>query len=180
MTDGELVHQATNGLASAYGELAQRWSARVLAMCHARTGRRAIAEELAQETLLRGFRSLTSLESPERFGSWICGIAHRVCLDWRKAKQTGQVTMEPSVSQQLLSDSVAAHESVTQAEQRSELLAHVEALPDELREVLMIYYYDDLTYQQLADQLNISVAAVNARLARARTLLRTRMGGDDE
>lgn len=180
MTDGELVHQATSGLASAYGELAQRWSARVLAMCHARTGRRAIAEELAQETLLRGFRSLNSLESPERFGAWICGIAHRVCLDWRKARQTAQVTMEPGVGQQLLSQSATADDAVVKAEQRTELIEQVESLPNELREVLLAYYYEDLTYQQLADQLQISVATVNARLAKARAFLRTRMGGRDD
>ncbi|MEO1981265.1 MAG: hypothetical protein ABGZ24_12165, partial [Fuerstiella sp.] len=60
MTDGDLVRQAPDGRSAAYGELVRRWSAQVLAMCHARVGRHAIAEELAQETLLRGFRSLGS------------------------------------------------------------------------------------------------------------------------
>lgn len=179
MTDGELVLQATDGMASAYGELAERWSGRVLAMCHARTGRRAIAEELAQETLLRGFRSLQSIESPERFGSWICGIAHRVCLDWRKAKQTGQVFLAPEAGEQLIADAASASEQVSQADEESHLLTLVSRLPDELREVLIMYYYNDVTYQQLADQFGVSVATVNSRLARARAMLRAEMGDTD-
>ena len=179
MTDGELVLQATDGLASAYGELAERWSGRVLAMCHARTGRRAIAEELAQETLLRGFRSLQSIESPERFGSWICGIAHRVCLDWRKARQTAQVSLTADASAGLATKSISGSDQVSEADEQSHLLSLVAKLPDELREVLMMYYYEDVTYQQLADQLGVSVATVNSRLARARAMLRTAMGESD-
>ena len=91
MTDGELVRQALSGVRSAGDELVRRWSARVLAFCHARTADRHAAEDLAQEALLRGLRNLRTLQSPERFGSWLCGIAVRVCLDWRKAKQTTQV-----------------------------------------------------------------------------------------
>jgi len=179
MTDGELVTQATDGLASAYGELAERWSGRVLAMCHARTGRRVIAEELAQETLLRGFRSLQSIESPERFGAWICGIAHRVCLDWRKARQTGQVFLSPEREQQLVAEMDSASDQIAAADERSQLHEMVARLPEELREVLMMYYYENVTYQQLADQLKVSVATVNSRLAKARAMLRTAMGEID-
>lgn len=92
VADAELVRQARSGLRPACAELVRRWSARVLAVCHARVRRREVADELAQETLLRGFQALTTLDSPERFGPWLRGIAQRVCLDWLKATQTGQVT----------------------------------------------------------------------------------------
>src|SRR5690349_19511998 len=92
MTDGDLVRQSLSGDRTACEALVRRWSARVLALCHARTGQRQVAEDLAQETLLRAIRGLSSLEAADKFGSWICGIAVRVCLDWRKAKQTTQVS----------------------------------------------------------------------------------------
>src|SRR5262245_22145806 len=91
MTDAELVRQAQSGRSAAYGELARRWAARVTALCHARVRRAAVADELAQETLLRGFRSLATLADPERFGAWLCGIAVRTALDWLKARENGQV-----------------------------------------------------------------------------------------
>ena len=152
---------------------------RVLAMCHARTGHWAVAEELAQETLLRGFRSLASIESPERFGSWICGIARHVCLDWRKSKQSAQVSLSAVTDEESPDQLVASSDNVSRqvqnSEEKSQLLREVERLPQDLREVLMLYYYEDVTYQQLADQLAVSPATINARLTRARALLRQRL-----
>ncbi len=80
MTDADLVRRARLGGAGrteAYAELVRRWAARVTALCHARLGRAHAGDDLAQEALLRGFRSLDSLADPERFGSWLCGIALR-------------------------------------------------------------------------------------------------------
>ena len=84
MTDGQLVRQTLDGATSAYEALVRRWAARVVGVCHARVGRAAAAEDLAQETLLRGFKALPTLSEPEKFGPWLCGIATRTCLDWLK------------------------------------------------------------------------------------------------
>ena len=70
MTDGELVRQTLSGWTAAYGELARRWTCRVLAVCHARVRHADVAEELAQEAIVRGYRGLGTLADPEKFGSW--------------------------------------------------------------------------------------------------------------
>ncbi|MCX7666909.1 MAG: hypothetical protein N2112_15355 [Gemmataceae bacterium] len=57
MTDADLVRKTIAGDISAYALLAQRWSARITALCHAKTRRADVADDLAQETLLRGFRA---------------------------------------------------------------------------------------------------------------------------
>src|SRR5213593_1634548 len=92
ISDAELVRQAIAGRNGAFEELVRRWSPRVTALCHARVARSGAADDLAQETLLRGFRSIKSLSEPEKFGSWLCGIAHRTCLDWLKAKERSQIS----------------------------------------------------------------------------------------
>ena len=61
------------------------------------------------------------------------------------------------------------------AEDDEELHLAISALPEECREVLLLYYYDDVTYQDLAEMLQVSSATINARLTRARTLLRERL-----
>ena len=86
MTDAELVRQTTAGHKQAFEELVRRWAGRVTALCHARVRRADVAEDLAQEALLGGYRSLHALLQPEKFGGWLMGIAHRACLDWLKAK----------------------------------------------------------------------------------------------
>ena len=92
MSDGELVRQALNGRTEAYGDLVRRWAGRITALCHAKIGRADVAEDMAQETLMRGYRALSSLAEPDKFGSWLCGIAVRACFDWLKAKERSQVT----------------------------------------------------------------------------------------
>ena len=157
MTDGESVRRALQGDAAALGELARSWSARVLAFCQARCGNRHVAEDLAQETLLRALRNLSTLESPERFGPWLRGIALRVCLDWLKNKQTSQVPFtslgEGCNPAEFLVAPATTGEMSDREDELRQLMAEVEALPEQYREVLMLYYYQDVTYQDLAATL---------------------------
>lgn len=170
-SDADLVREALSGRTAAYAVLVHRWSARVLAVCHGRVGNAATAEDLAQETLLRGLRSLASIREPERFGSWICGIATRTCLDWLKSKQRTEVSIDSvaAPAAEVPPHAKDANESWDQLQQE------IEQLPAECREVLMLYYYSESTYQELGDMLNVSAATINARLTKARKLLRHRL-----
>jgi RNA polymerase sigma-70 factor (ECF subfamily) len=176
-TDGELVRQALAGGTAAYAHLVRRHSARVLAVCHARVGRAEAADDLAQETLLRGLKALPTLQDPGRFGAWICGIATRTCLDWLKSAQRTEV------SYSALGDAADVPagmngDDLEQREQTQRLMAEVERLPEVYREAVMMYYYDDVTYQQIAQTLGVSAATVNARLTKARAMLRERLGAE--
>jgi RNA polymerase sigma-70 factor (ECF subfamily) len=180
MSDGDLVRQTLAGRSQAYEELVRRWAGRVTAMCHARVGRAAEAEDLAQEALLRGFRSLSSLAEPEKFGSWLCGIAVHACLDWLKAKERTQVTFsalsrDHNAEEFLCGRSDTDCCALDREEELGQLMAEVEALPQEYREVVMLYYYEDVTYRDLAQMLGVSAATINARLTRARAMLRDRL-----
>jgi RNA polymerase sigma-70 factor (ECF subfamily) len=178
-SDSDLVGLARGGQPAAYEELVRRWSARVLALCHAKVRSAHTAEELAQEALLRGLRSLATLQEPANFGPWLCGIASRVCLDWLKCGQARQVSLE-AISDGHVDGWVAqAGESPDEAAARSDdqqrLLAEVATLPESYREVIMLYYYDDVTYHDIAGVLGVSAATVNARLTKARAMLRERL-----
>lgn len=184
MSDAELVRQARLGGAGrteAYAELVRRWAARVTAVCHARVGRAHAADDLAQETLLRGFRSLASLADPERFGPWLCGIALRTCLDWLKSKQNQQIPFSALDSDHNPEDCRrqwrADETDLERDDERRWLLAGVEALPEAYRKVVMLYYYEDVTYRDLGRILGVSPATINARLTKARALLRARLVG---
>lgn len=198
MTDGDLVHQTLAGERSAYGTLVKRYAARVLGVCHARVGRAAAAEDLAQETLVRGLESLPTLAEPEKFAAWICGIAARACLDWLKRAERRTVSLGHSAHDPaggnghagaILSMSaesthparaaVTARTPADDAQRRDDhehLLSAVEQLPAALREAIMLYYYEDCTYDELAGRLGVSAATINARLTRARQALRAALG----
>ena len=181
-TDGELVRQARAGEPAAYGHLAQRWAPRVLAVCHARVGR-AAAEDLAQEALLRGLRSLPTLADDDKFGPWLVGIAVRTCLDWLKSAQRTEVSLDAMTrgdGSVVLSDPVESPGAIDKRERAEQLMREVERLPHAYREVLMFYYYQDCTYQQAAEALGVSAATINARLTKARAMLRSRMMAEQE
>src|SRR4051812_22533143 len=153
MTDAELVRQTLEGRTEAYGELARRWAGRITALCHSKVRRADIADDLAQESLLRGFRALASLAAPEKFGSWLWGIAIRACLDWLKAKERTQVSFSALGGDHNPEEFLPGHGedggefSVDREDENRLLLAEVEGLPEEYRKVVMLYYYEDLTYR---------------------------------
>ncbi|MBL9123810.1 MAG: sigma-70 family RNA polymerase sigma factor [Planctomycetaceae bacterium] len=180
-SDGDLVRLALGGQLVAYEELVRRWSARVLAVCHSKVRSALTAEELAQETLLRGFRALRTLDDPAKFGPWLCGIAARASLDWLKSGQARQVSLEGMSDGQadawVLQPGETPEEATDRADEHRRLLGEVAALPEVYREVILLYYYDDVTYQELAAILGVSTATVNSRLTKARALLRERLTG---
>ena len=179
MTDGELVSQTLAGRTQAYEELVRRWAGRITALCHAHTRCAAAADDLAQEALLRGYRSLASLEAPDRFGAWLCRIAQRTCLNWLKAKERTDIAFSALGTGQDPEDVLYRRnhreEPADRDEDLARLRAEVAALPAVYREVLVLYYHEKTTYRDIAQLLDVSPATVNARLTRARAMLRERL-----
>lgn len=185
MSDGDLVRQTLGGKAAAYDQLVRQWAPRVLAVCRARVARGDAAEELAQEALYRSYKALHTLTDPDKFGPWICGIATRVCLDWLKSRRRSTVqlsAMENQAGLDNLPDPRSAADPANGTEQQDDLqrlMAEVERLPEKHREVLMLYYSHDCTYDDLARMLEVSAATINARLTQARQMLRQKLLGHE-
>jgi RNA polymerase sigma-70 factor (ECF subfamily) len=180
MSDGELVRQALTGQVQAYEELVRRWAGRITALCHARVGCAAVADDLAQETLLRGYRALATLSDPEKFGAWLCQIAHRTCLNWFKAQKRSPIAFSTLGPDQDPEEMLYRHthrdgDMAGRDEELENLRAEVAALPEVYREVLVLYYHQQVTYRDLAQLLDVSPATINARLTKARALLRERL-----
>jgi RNA polymerase sigma-70 factor (ECF subfamily) len=180
MDDAALVRQAMAGGATAYEQLVRRWAARVLAVCRARVRHDAdAAEDLAQEALVRGWRALPTLDDAARFGPWLCGIASRACLDWLKSpKRTETPLSAMDRDGQPFDVPDGSGGAATHAERHDDvrrLREEVDRLPDAYRETLALFYYGDLSYRDIAEALDVSPATVNARLTKARALLRARM-----
>src|SRR5262245_24099825 len=132
-SDSELVLLAKGGQLAAFEELVRRWSARMLAICHAKVRSAHTAEELAQESLLRGLRALGTLEDPAKFGPWLCGIASRVCLDWLKSGQARQVSLDAMCDGQpdawVVQHGDSPDEAACRADEKRLLLSEVDTLP---------------------------------------------------
>ena len=165
--DADLVQAVRQGRREAYADLVRRHAPAVTAVCASRVGTRGPVEDMVQEAFLRGFRMIATLEDPAKFPAWVCGIAIRACLDWLKAKERGQVSLD------VLPDASAPEE--VDDDRGTALRKEVESLPEIYREALTLFYYRKQSYQDMGRALGITPAAVNARLTKARAMLRDKM-----
>jgi RNA polymerase sigma-70 factor (ECF subfamily) len=166
--DADLVEAVRRGRREAYADLVRRHAPAVAAVCASRLGARGPVEDMVQEAFLRGFRMIATLEDPAKFPHWVCGIAIRACLDWLKAKERGLVSLD------VLPDASAAPEEV-EDDRGAALRKEIEALPEIYREALTLFYYRKQSYQEMGRILGITPAAVNARLTKARAMLRGKL-----
>lgn len=173
MTDGELVRRVVAGDTAAYGELARRWFRRILALCQSKVAA-SDAEDLAQDVFVRGYSNLSSLANPEQFGPWLRSIAHHICMDWCRARMHHKPSISLNVELEI-AGVVASVDQAIAADEREMIAQQVALIPDDLREVILLRYYANLTYDDMADWLGVARATVNERLAKARALLRIRL-----
>ena len=176
MSDGELVRRVVAGETAAYGELARPWFYRILAYCQSRLPFRDLqeAEDLTQEVLIRGFGSLGSLAEPAQFGPWLRGIARHVCADWGRDRKRIPQQID-GLEREANSVSAIPFDVAASNDERLTVQEQLASIPEELREVILLHYYEDLTYDEMAQWLGVARATVNDRLARARELLRIRL-----
>ncbi|MBS0204602.1 MAG: RNA polymerase sigma factor [Planctomycetes bacterium] len=171
MTDGELVRRVVAGDSAAYGELARRWFRRILVLCQAKVFTHD-AEDLAQDALVRGYSRLSSLSNPEQFGPWLRSIANHLCADWCRDRMRHRETDCAWVD---LAIPLPSLDSTLAADERAIVVQQVASIPEDLREVILLRYYEDLSYDEMAQWLGVARATVNERLAKARALLRIRL-----
>ena len=158
----KLVLSCLSGDKSAYAGLVRAYSARVFAICLGMLGHREDAEDLAQQALLKGFADIKQLRRGEQFGAWIGRIAKNLCIDFiRRQKRRRNVLTDQAVV------------SKGGSKEYPELESALAKLPEGQRVVLMLYYFDGRSTEKVAEVLEISRSAVQARMSRARKQLRT-------
>jgi RNA polymerase sigma-70 factor (ECF subfamily) len=175
-SDGDLVRAVQGGRRLAYDELVRRHAAKISAVCRSRLGSRGPVEDMVQEAFLRGFRALGTLAEPDKFASWVYGIATRACLDWLKSKERSQVSFD-ALGPGADAGQVRSPERSEDPDRHARLLEVIDALPETYREVVLMFYYKKQSYQEMSEILDLSPAAINARLTKARAMLRERLAG---
>ena len=179
-SDEQIVTRALTGDAEAFGEIVRRWERRIFALAFGMLGREEEARDATQETFLAAFRNLRGFRGEAKVSSWLHRIAINQCITrQRRARVRSETALEVETENEGASLSTPAHESpahVAESRQRAEIVRRaVNALPTELREVLVMKEFEELTFQEIADVLDLPLSTVKSRLYTALRQLRMRL-----
>jgi RNA polymerase sigma-70 factor (ECF subfamily) len=164
-TDANLVAAALRGDAESFSRLCEQHYPALVAIAYSRLADRHLAEDAAQEALLAAYRDIAQLKKPEQFAAWLAAICRNIATDMAKAKarekRTEAVDCDPVVNP---SDTENDAVSVVR-----EIVRH---LAPDARDIVVLRYYNQMSYPQIARMLGISEEAVNGKLRRARNKIR--------
>lgn len=148
-------------LIDSYYQLVYRYAYRL-------SGSAPDAEDLTQQAFLVAHQKLHQLREPDRAGGWLCRIVRNTFLKTKPAGRSGVVPLE---NQPEPVDALGANIDIDV----EELQRAISQLSEEFRTPLILFYFEQVSYREIAQQMNIPVGTVMSRLARAKSWLRGRL-----
>jgi RNA polymerase sigma-70 factor, ECF subfamily len=171
------VERALAGDQQAFGELVQLHQHAVYNLAYRMLGERGEAEDAAQETFLRAYSHLDRYDSDRPFRTWLLSIASNHCIDrLRKRRLTWLSLEEPLPAHPALNSNELEPEDAVISNERGVLIQSMLAeLPPDYRAAVVLRYWYDLSYTEIAEVLETTESAVKSRLFRARQTLAEKM-----
>src|SRR5207237_5228556 len=168
-TDEQIVARALTSDPEAFGELVRRWERRIYALTYGIMGREEDARDATQETFIAAYRNLAGFRGEAKVSSWLHRIAVNQCITrQRRAKVRGETSLEGEAEEHGAQFAAPMHESparIVEGRERTEAVRRaVSALPPELREVLVLEVFEELTFQEIADTFQVPLGTHTRRL----------------
>jgi len=169
--DANLVSRTLDGDQLAFQELVERHSDRLFSLVRHYTRSAAEIEDVVQETFLKAFSKLETFQLQSSFSTWIHRIAVNTALDMLKRRGRNPVTAveDPELAAPAGSRNLPAPDAAMARDEIAEVTHRVlEELPEIFRTVLVLREFEDQSYLEIAEVLDISIGTVESRLFRAR------------
>ncbi|HVF22518.1 MAG TPA: sigma-70 family RNA polymerase sigma factor [Pyrinomonadaceae bacterium] len=167
-TDEVIVQRALGGDAEAFGELVRRWERRIFALTYGLLGREEDARDATQETFLAAFRNLRGFRGEAKVSSWLHRIAVNQCLTrQRRAKVRNESALEDDLDTTggFAAPLEYSPANVAEGRQRTAAVRRaLNGLPLELRQVVVMKEFEELTFREIAEALDLPLSTVKSRL----------------
>ncbi len=163
------IAAARRGDRNAFNRLVQAYQIPVYNLTYRMLGNAQEAEDAAQETFLRAYKRLSTYLPDKKFSNWILSIASHYCIDLLRRRRFQWLSVEddPTVAW-LSSDEEQPDDAALRRERAEEVRVLLERLEPSYRAPLVLRYWHDLSYKEIADMLELTEPAVKTRLHRAR------------
>src|SRR5215470_10550644 len=181
--EANLVAQAREGDTRAFGVLVNRYNAKIYRLAYHITQNREDAEDVLQETFLKAYEHLDQFQGNSKFYTWIVRIAvNQALMKLRKRKTDKTVSMDETIDtgEDTVAREIAAwdenpEERYSREELNEILETAIEGLAPPYRTVFVLRDIEELSTEETAEALNLSIPAVKSRLLRARLQLRDKL-----
>jgi RNA polymerase sigma-70 factor (ECF subfamily) len=163
------IAAARRGDRNAFSKLVQAYQIPVYNLTYRMLGNAQEAEDAAQETFLRAYKRLSTYQPDKKFSNWILSIASHYCIDLLRRRRFQWLSIEDDpVMAWLSSDEEQPDEAALRGERAEHVRALLERLDPSYRAPLVLRYWHDLSYKEIAGVLDLTEPAVKTRLHRAR------------
>lgn len=165
------LEDARNGDPQAFAMLVDMYSKPVYNLCYRMLGNPQDAEDAAQEAFLRAYRSLDRYDPERKLITWLLSIAAHYCIDQQRRVRAPQVSLDEADPGELRERGVGPENAYLLQETGDEVQQILAQIPARDRAAIVLYYWYDFSYQEIAKQLSLTESALKARLHRARRSL---------
>jgi len=179
MSEQESVWRARAGDEAAFSQLVEAYQTPIYNLCYRMLGEPGEAEDAAQETFLRAYAQLGSYDAARSFKTWLFSIANHHCIDRLRKRRLTWLSIDDDAlpPHPALQEQEPGPEDSLVRRQQTELLQSLLArLAPEDRSVIVMRYWYDLSYEEIAEATHSTVSAVKSRLHRARGSLGQLLG----
>lgn len=174
------VAQARQGNQEAFAKLVEAYQVPVYNLAYRMLGSTAEAEDATQETFLRVYTRFDTYDPARKLSSWILSIASHHCVDRLRRRRESTVSMEEIMAWRWVPDEKPRpEERVVTREKSREMRRILDALPAQYRLVIVLRYWYDMSYEEIADVTESTVSAVKSRLHRARQVVASMLETED-
>lgn len=171
MSEQDIVTLARKGDQAAFTTLVQTYQTAIYNLCYRMLGEADQAQDATQETFLRAYTQFHRYDPERPFKTWLFSIASHYCIDRLRRRRVTWLDIddEPLAGHPALREKrVGPEDSALQGERASDVQALLETLPAKDRAAVVMLYWYDLSYQEIAEATGTTVSAVKSRLHRAR------------
>lgn len=175
----QLISRAQGGDVRAFETLLASHLGLVRRFARAFARHEADADDLAQEALLKVYRSIKLFRYQSAFSSWLYAVVRNVFLDAVRSRRGRESELEEALEDGHTKDLAGAdtpHEALARSQERDRLWAALRQVPEEFRTALVLFDIEGCSYDELAAVENVPVGTVKSRLSRGRAHLRRLLG----
>lgn len=168
------LEQARQGDKAAFGKLVEAYQTPVYNLAYRMLNNAGEAEEAAQEAFIRAYTRLDSYDPAHKFSTWMLSITSNYCIDLIRKRRALLLSLDEPLPPHpaLMSDNSKGPEAqAVMNEQQAMVQALLQELPEDYRETVVLRYWYDLSYDEIAEMMDTTVSAIKSRLFRARRLL---------